>query len=272
MRRAVPEEFFRFGFGTVRGRPEPMRSYHRHDEVEIDLVLEGDPLRFRFGSREVSIRAGTLCAFWGAVPHRQLVSQPRTRVQYLTVPLADVLRWRLPNGLGARLLGGELLTDASRPAADRALFDQWLADLGERDANRRATALLEIEARLRRLALALPSRASSGPVAEVGAVERMARHAAEHFAEPLRARDVARAAGLNPDYGAALFRRVVGIGLLDYLAGLRIAHAQRLLADTDLAIVDIAFRAGFGSASRFYARFAASCGCSPSAYRRRSGS
>ena len=43
--------------------------------------------------------------------------------------------------------------------------------------------------------------------------------------------------------------------------------AERLLATTDMKIVDIAFASGFGSASRFYSAFEALCRQSPKKYR-----
>ena len=47
----------------------------------------------------------------------------------------------------------------------------------------------------------------------------------------------------------------------------RVSHAQRLLATTDMKIVDVAFDSGFTSISRFNDAFRRACGCSPREYR-----
>jgi len=54
-----------------------------------------------------------------------------------------------------------------------------------------------------------------------------------------------------------------------YLNRLRLTHAQRLLATTNMKIVDIALDAGFASLSRFYSTFSSACHCTPTTYRKR---
>ena len=102
---------------------------------------------------------------------------------------------------------------------------------------------------------------------ELGNVERMARFIAVHYSEPMSVADVAREVDLNPNYALTLFRRGIGMGIVEFVTWHRIMHAQRLLATSDLAILDIAFASGFGSTSRFYAAFKEECRCSPREYR-----
>jgi AraC family transcriptional regulator, melibiose operon regulatory protein len=89
----------------------------------------------------------------------------------------------------------------------------------------------------------------------------------EHYMEPLQLGQFAQAVGLHPGYATDLFRKTVGITIMDYLAQHRIAHAQRLLATTNRTVLDIAMEVGFTSASRFYATFQKITGQSPRAYR-----
>jgi transcriptional regulator GlxA family with amidase domain len=64
-----------------------------------------------------------------------------------------------------------------------------------------------------------------------------------------------------------LFRQVSGMTILEYLAQQRVGHAQRLLATTDLKIIDVAMESGFGSVCRFYKIFRKHCGATPRRYR-----
>ena len=95
----------------------------------------------------------------------------------------------------------------------------------------------------------------------------MARFTAERFRDPISTADIARAAGLNPNYATTLFRESVGTTLGEHLLRHRVAEAQRLLITTSLTATTIAHAAGFGSPSSLYAHFARACGCAPGEYR-----
>ena len=97
----------------------------------------------------------------------------------------------------------------------------------------------------------------------------MAAHIALHYTEKLRVEDIAKAAGLNPNYAMNLFSRTCGMSLLDYVIQHRLFHSRRLLATTDAKVIEIALESGFGSLSRFYEAFQRAYGRSPQAYRRR---
>jgi AraC-like DNA-binding protein len=96
--------------------------------------------------------------------------------------------------------------------------------------------LLEIEARLRRLAADLSERESSRPPAaepphsggSLGRFEKMATLIARHFHEPLLIRDIAEAVHLTPDSAMRLFRKISGITLHECLLRHRVSNAQRL--------------------------------------------
>jgi transcriptional regulator GlxA family with amidase domain len=55
--------------------------------------------------------------------------------------------------------------------------------------------------------------------------------------------------------------------LREYVARLRVSHAQRLLLTSDAKILEVMLESGFRSASRFYETFAKIAGQSPRAYR-----
>lgn len=64
-----------------------------------------------------------------------------------------------------------------------------------------------------------------------------------------------------------MFRNETGTTWLKHVGSLRIRHAAKLLATTDLPIASVAFESGFADLSTFYRRFSSSLHCSPAVYR-----
>jgi transcriptional regulator GlxA family with amidase domain len=79
---------------------------------------------------------------------------------------------------------------------------------------------------------------------------------------------MARHAACSPRSFARRFRAETGTTPLQWLIGRRVAEAQRLLEATDLAVEQVATRAGFGTAAALRQHFARALQTSPSAYRR----
>ncbi len=83
----------------------------------------------------------------------------------------------------------------------------------------------------------------------------------------LKLSDIAAAVGSNRTYVSKFFNRDSATNFYEYVNGLRIEHACRLLAETDLPIQDVAQKSGFSSLSVFSRVFSKYKSCSPSAFR-----
>ncbi|MGH2535537.1 MAG: helix-turn-helix domain-containing protein [Thermomicrobiales bacterium] len=262
-----------FGLACQTGLASSMPRAHRHDEIELNLVTHGT-MTYLVGGASVTLAAGDLALFWAAMPHQVVALAPDTYLSWLTVPLATFLRWSLPASFSRAVLHGFVVHHEGETAVvwDRSLLDRWQNDLAAGDDELRRVALLEIEARLHRLARTEP--AVEQPVREfpssgLAHAARMAHYLAERYVAPVTVRDVAEAVGLHPHYAMQLFRAAFGLSIHGYLTRQRIAHAQRLLVTTDLPVLEIALEAGFGSVSRFYAAFRHAGNQTPKAYRAR---
>jgi AraC family transcriptional regulator len=66
---------------------------------------------------------------------------------------------------------------------------------------------------------------------------------------------------------ARLFKQIAGVTVHVYLANLRLEHARKLLAETEMAISEIATRVGYQSQSHFTKMFKSVAGVTPRAYR-----
>lgn len=265
------EEMRRRGFLFLSGEPGIMPALHRHREFEVNLVVSGE-LVYLFGGARVVVPAGQIAVFWAMIPHQVVWRAEGTRYYCVHLPLARFLQWQVPRGLTSRLLHGEMVReqDGTRADTDRALFEQWRADLAEVSPDVNHVVLLELEARLRRLArsAAIDRRGEvAGGGRSLDKLEQMAVFITEHYQDRIAVADIAAAAHLHPKYATALFRDQCGMTPRDYLVQQRLSQAQRLLATTDRNVGDVAFASGFGSVSQFYEVFTRVCGQSPKAFR-----
>jgi len=268
-------DFAPYGFTCERWQPERMARANRHNEIELNYLDEGS-ITYLLGGRRMSVRSGRLAAFWAAIPHQIIAIESRTPYFVATIPLAWFLQCRLPGNFVGKLLRGEAVDepDQARAVLDTALFPSWTNDLERGDAEQKRAALLEVEARLLRLAARVgSSRARPAPL-DIGAaiperVEKMATFLATNYTEKLTVQEIADAAGLHPNYAMGVFRKTFGTTLIEYLTQMRISHAQRLLATSETKILEVALSSGFSSLSRFNAVFSRICGEPPSEYRQR---
>lgn len=254
-----------FGFRIWSREPLLMNASHHHNDIEINFVERG-AVTYLFAGRTVEVHTGQVLVFWAAVPHRMIASAPQSYLHWITLPLA----WLMQNH-GLAEFCRSLLHGVPAPHRmhddDPARLRRWEGDLAL-GGEHRAVALLEIEARLRRIALQEPAAPASSSALPDARAAAMARFIAAHFTEPICVDDVARHASVHAHYAMTIFREAFGVGIVDYVTQHRVAHAQQLLATGDLNVLDVAMQSGFGSASRFYEAFKQVCGTTPLAYRR----
>jgi AraC-like DNA-binding protein len=235
-----------------------MGRAHTHADVEINIPLCGGPLRYLHAGRIVEVPAGKIALFWGGIPHQLLSTASGCEGILITLPLPWMLQWEMPEPLTQRLLSGDLLLEESVPE-ETAGFRRWVEDFESGNAVRRKVALLEIQARLHRLALGMsrrPKKTTSLVLAGGEArMEAITRHINGCYLENVTIREIADAVGLNHRYLMRLFQAHSAMSVWEYVVRLRVNHAQRLLITTNQKITDIALESGFGSVAPFYAAF-----------------
>jgi AraC family transcriptional regulator, melibiose operon regulatory protein len=254
----------------------------RHDEIEINFLDRGS-LTYLFGGQRITVEARQVTAFWAAVPH-QIIGFDKLNFYYVvTVPFGWVLQWGLPEQMLAALAQGQIISEPRRARAqlDRQLFDQWHRDFAKDSHLEREVIVLELRARLLRLAEFAHSKEVIPTTSQVGAVkqqqtnlekaELMACFVARHYKSRIQIKDIAECVGLHPDYAATLFRKTFGTTLNVLITRHRIAHAQRQLVTTDERVVNIAHDSGFESLSRFNRAFKQLAGVTPRQYRKTLG-
>ncbi|GCE27485.1 AraC family transcriptional regulator [Dictyobacter alpinus] len=260
--------------GLSHGHMQPslMPRAHRHAEVELNFTEQGT-ITYLFGGDRITVGTGQLAFFWATLPHQVIQVEENTIFHWLTIPFSAFLRWRLSPTFVQQVIRGTCILGELDFTLMQAQFRQWRNDLQARTEEQNQIVLLEAEACVRRLATGSSTtntKNATAPPMEphlLSKVDQMASFIAEHYTELLHTKDVAEAAHLHPNYAMNLFHKHIGMSIMEYITQYRLAHAQRLLITTDINISEIALAAGFGSVSRFYSVFKASCGLLPGAYR-----
>ncbi len=249
---------------------------HRHSEIEM-VFAEGGPVHLLFGGKPVTLDEGQVALFWAVVPHFAVKCENNAKLWWVKVPTRQFFEWKMPDELVQSLLHGQFVRDPNPrfPVMQLAQVNMWLDHLRVGGDERRAIVLLELEARLREIALNVELGSSSAAnkararldSSEVERVDRMIGYIARNYGESLTVDDVAREASLQPSYAMRLFRARFGTSIMNYVTQHRLAHAQRMLVTTNDNVLDILLDAGFGSVTQFYTLFKRHCGCTPVEYR-----
>jgi AraC-like DNA-binding protein len=269
-------DFEPYGFTCVSWQPSAMPRPDRHNEIEINLLRTGS-VTYLLGGRRVCIHARRFSAFWAAIPHQIIEFEDPTEYFVATLPLAWFLQCKLPERLVQPLLQGEVISETrdDRASSDLQLLAGWERDFQRPREDLKKAVLLELEARLMRLAISSSaaehrvSRRHHRTLSRAGLskVEQMASMIAQRYTQRISVDDIGKYVGLHPNYAMGLFKNTIGTTLVDYITKHRVSHAQRLLATTDAKVVDVALSSGFSSTSRFNSAFFSECGCSPRVYR-----
>jgi AraC family transcriptional regulator len=184
-----------------------------------------------------------------------------SRLQLLAAPLARGRRVELvPRVAEADPVGAHILRALARLAAHpdraRALFVEQALDL-------LCTHLVRTHSSLDAVAISPPR---SGLAA--WQLRRVTNYMSERLAECIGLDELAELTALSRSHFCTAFRQTTGRTPHEWLTMLRLKHAQQLLRDPDIRIIDVGLSVGYQTPSAFAATFRRHIGMTPSAYRR----
>jgi AraC-like DNA-binding protein len=253
---------------------------HYHDFCELVLVLSGRG-RHVLEGESFPVSAGNVFVVQG-----QQIHSFRDRDDLVLVNVMyDPLRLPLPAGLLRRLPGYSALFMLEPTFRSAHRFSSHLQldreDLGAAEALAERIEQESADARpgheavllglLLELMVFLSRRYGESEVRESRALLEMGKLIStleQRYPEPWTLAQMARLAHLSRTSLLRVFRQATGKSPIDYLIGLRIEAAKRLLRQSDLSMTDIALEAGFGDSNYFARQFRLVTGRTPTAFRR----
>ncbi|MFA6960248.1 MAG: helix-turn-helix domain-containing protein [Opitutaceae bacterium] len=253
---------------------------HYHDFSELVLVLSGRG-RHLLEGESFPVSAGNVFVVQGNQVHcfRDREDLVLVNVMY------DPAQLPLPSGLLRRMPGYSALfmLEPTFRSAHRFSSRLQLAreDLGaaealaerieEESSRRRPGHEAVLLGLLVELMVFLSRHYGESDVSESRALLEMGKLIStleQRYPEPWTLEQMAKLAHLSRTGLLRIFRQATGKSPIDYLIGLRIDGAKRLLRQSDLTMTDIALETGFGDSNYFARQFRLITGTTPSAYRR----
>lgn len=116
------------------------------------------------------------------------------------------------------------------------------------------------------MALLASNRTTRGTRADV--IEEAKEYLRNHLEKRVTVEAMASMASMSSSHFAALFRRNVGMPMLQYQTQLRMARARELLDTTDIPVSAVAEQAGYADAFYFSRQFKSIHGTTPLSYRK----
>lgn len=273
---SLPAEF-PFAAMRAQGSQQTPQVVHWHDCLEINWVESGRGVNY-IADREYLLEPGQLflinnidrhiAVTDGSLDMRIVIFEPS--LLWKTVPeQQEYLRMFYPIGEqqgNLAQLSGESLARA------RALMLEMEAEWNEKARGYEMMLRAKLMELLAILYRAAPETMEPKEAAALRKgyqrIRPAVNHIQSHFAEPLSLETLAALCGMSRTYFCTLFKKTMGMNYGSYVEKIRVNRACMLLATSDLPVLDIALESGFSSLSNFNATFKASCGKTPSQYRR----
>ena len=265
-----PDEFFAY----ERCENEFRFSWHYHPEYELTLISEGSGQRL-VGDGTADYGPGDLVLLGPNLPHTWKSVSPR--VPGNTKHRATVIQFRSEH------LGGVPALEGMRPLAQLLERSKYGLRFDKNNTAERAVPRLVnlpgIPSGYRTLELlsilldladkARPVALSSGQVLPLCRLEdqkkinEICTYLDQHSDSIVDFGCLAKKIHTDQASLCRFFKRASGRTMTEYLTEVRISNATHMLLDTDLSILEIAFRVGFGNYSNFCRHFMRIKGRSP---------
>lgn len=239
---------------------------HWHRDFELVLVKSGQ-LTLHLNTMEYHLKQGDIAVVNCGVLHR---GTPQNCIYECIVCDINILRRSAdaPTDLILPIISGQMTVNVLLEADNSAAYSSAVSLFG---AMRQASPFFELEVMSRLFAfffelykadLVRPHKVNRQD-ANITRVSELLDWLEDNLVEPITLARLSKMAGLNEKYFCRVFKEVTGKTFTDYLNGLRIDHACRMLLYEKTSVTEAALHSGFSDMSYFSKVFKKHKNCSP---------
>lgn len=254
-------------------------NMHYHDYAELLFGLSGTA-RVYIGSQSTLLVPGGLTVIQAGDAHNVYYEDGPSEyivVKFLPQLLISAEQTGAEFGYALTLMeqsparqsvfSPEELEDTDIPTILRRMMAEWEGQQFGYELSLRADVTRVILFLLRRWRQTCPWMQDGTQPADREMMQTALAYIREHYAD-ICERDVADVCGLSPVAVSRLFARTMKCSFPDYVCGVRLREAERLLLTTDKSVTDIALQVGFSTSAYFIAKFRQAKGTTPYRFRR----
>lgn len=266
------EEHHSFACNTYR-TPEFETAWHKHPECELILITEGSGTAL-IGDYVGDYQKGDVFFLSPELPHWFRKSTQDNMgsalvihfqkdflgAAFLALPELQYVHKFLERSNTGLFLLEDLATEMS----------SWMVKIDQSSGIERLQLLLtclqklSISTRHQILTMGFGTRAG----AENSIIEQIIDYSFKNYLNPITLNEISGITSMSVPSFCRFFKKNIKKSYFDYIKELRIAHACKLLRDTDKAILDICYGSGYNSWAHFSKQFKNVTRLSPSHYRK----
>lgn len=253
-----------------------MATFHSHRKFELYYQMEGSRKYF-INDAVYLIKPGDMAVIDQDDPHKtaSIDDSAHTRiVMNFSEDYLEKLSSLLPTKelLHVFSTGVKVLSLSAKQRMIVGNLLERLCDLSQKDEgnNDALCVLLVAELLLILSRLAEEQKNSDQPSSKLSnkTIDRITKYISENYATTLTLQSIAAQFYISPFYLSRLFKKVMGISIVEYINSVRIRMAMHFMETTNLRVNDVSERIGFQTYSHFSRVFKQSTGLSPSQYRK----
>lgn len=250
-----------------------LRTPHSHPEWELIWLLDG-VLCISCGASSRLLQPGQLALFAPNEVHE--IQKTAGSGTFLCLQLAPALCSGL-GGAQQRLTLPERYPHEQLSPAELHTVCAALADAADAYFSRRpqyplyclGQCCLALHRLLTRLPVCtLTPEEAAAADRRTARWQRIVRYVDENYMHKLKLADLAQQEGCSLSYLSHFIRQTIGMTFQDYVSTVRFNSACKLIADTDMRLLDICVAAGFSDYRYFCRIFRQQYGLTPEEYRR----
>ncbi|WP_170311689.1 AraC family transcriptional regulator [Vallitalea okinawensis] len=266
--------FFEFS-QSQRFKEGRMNNHHFHPFYEIYYLHKGS-CDYLIEGNLYSLNPGDLVVINKYAIHKTLYPRSSETIRYLINFDAGIIA--TPSEDEKDLLIG--LFQNSTPVIrlndhQKKLFESYLFQMIEYAHQKESSYAFKINTFFRLMIILLKEASDSGnlklpkePTEIEEKVLDVANFILKHYDEPITLPYLSEYFYISQHYLSHKFKEITGFTISDYIQMTRTKKAQELILTTDLKIIDISEKCGFGSVSQFRRVFSKHSGMSPRDYRK----